>query len=199
MFHDKFVNRHVGPVETDVKAMLKAVGVSSLDELISQTVPENIRMKKNLGLKEGLTERQYFRKILNLAGKNKVFNTYIGMGYYDTITPAVILRNVLENPVWYTSYTPYQAEISQGRLEALLNFQTMVIELTGMEIANASLLDEATAAAEAMLMMFNLRSRSMVKAGVNSILIDEKIWPQTLEVLKTRSVPLGIDLKRSEE
>src|SRR5690554_4319282 len=115
MFHDKFVNRHVGPEASDVKEMLQAVGVSSLDELIHQTVPENIRMKEPLKLKEGLTERQYFRKILSLAGKNKVFNTYIGMGYYDTITPAVILRNVLENPVWYTSYTPYQAEISQGR------------------------------------------------------------------------------------
>src|SRR5690554_4395777 len=195
MFHDKFVNRHVGSGEFEVKEMLQAIGVSSLDELISQTVPENIRMKKNLGVKEGLTERQYFRKILNLAGKNKVFNTYIGMGYYDTITPAVILRNVLENPVWYTSYTPYQAEISQGRLEALLNFQTMVIELSAMEIANASLLDEATAAAEAMIMMYNLRSRKMEKAGVNVMLADEKIWPQTLEVLKTRSVPLGIDLK----
>ena len=153
MFHDKFVNRHVGSGEFEVKEMLQAIGVSSLDELVSQTVPENIRLKETLKLKEGLTERQYFRKILNLAGKNKVFNTYIGMGYYDTITPAVILRNVLENPVWYTSYTPYQAEISQGRLEALLNFQTMVIELSAMEIANASLLDEATAAAEAMIMM----------------------------------------------
>ena len=121
-----------------------------MDELIEQTVPSNIRLKEPLKLKEGLTERKYFRKILELAGKNKVFNTYIGMGYYDTITPAVILRNVLENPAWYTSYTPYQAEISQGRLEALLNFQTMVCELTGMEIANASLLDESTAAAEAM-------------------------------------------------
>jgi glycine dehydrogenase len=117
------------------------------------------------------------------------------MGYYDTITPAVILRNVLENPVWYTSYTPYQAEISQGRLEALLNFQTMVCELTAMEIANASLLDEATAAAEAMVMMFNLRSRKMEKEGVNVVLVDEKVWPQTLEVLYTRSEPLGIELK----
>ncbi len=124
-----------------------------------------------------------------------MFNTYIGMGYYDTITPAVILRNVLENPVWYTSYTPYQAEISQGRLEALLNFQTMVCELTGMEIANASLLDEATAAAEAMVMMMNLRSRKMVKSGANVVLVDEKMWPQTHDVLRTRATPLGIELK----
>lgn len=195
MSHDRFVNRHIGPREGDIEEMLKAIEVSSVEELIRQIVPENIRLKEPLNLQAGLTERHYYRKILSLAGKNKVFNTYIGMGYYDTITPAVILRNVLENPVWYTSYTPYQAEISQGRLEALLNFQTMVIELTAMEIANASLLDEATAAAEAMVMMFNLRSRNMEKAGVNVVLVDEKVWPQTLEVLKTRSVPLGIVLK----
>ena len=146
MSHDRFVNRHLGPRANEINEMLEFVGASSMDELIEQTVPSNIRLKEPLKLKEGLTERQYFREILKLASKNKVFNTYIGMGYYDTITPAVILRNVLENPAWYTSYTPYQAEISQGRLEALLNFQTMVCELTGMEIANASLLDEATAA-----------------------------------------------------
>lgn len=195
MSHDRFVNRHIGPREADINEMLEAIGVSSMEELIQQTVPENIRLKEPLKLQKGLTERQYFRKILSLAGRNKVFNTYIGMGYYDTITPAVVLRNVLENPVWYTSYTPYQAEISQGRLEALLNFQTMVTELTAMEIANASLLDEATAAAEAMVMMFNLRSRSMVKAGVDTVLVDDKMWPQTLEVLKTRSIPLNIRLQ----
>ncbi len=159
MSHDNFENRHIGPRKSEITEMLQAVGVSSMEELIEQTVPPNIRLEKPLKLQEGLSERKYYRKILSLAAKNKVFNTYIGMGYYDTITPAVILRNVLENPVWYTSYTPYQAEISQGRLEALLNFQTMVCELTGMEIANASLLDEATAAAEAMVMMMNLRSR----------------------------------------
>jgi glycine dehydrogenase len=174
--------------------MLSKIGVSSLDELIEQTVPHNIRLMEPLNLFEGLSERKYYRKILELASKNKVFNTYIGMGYYDTITPAVILRNVLENPAWYTSYTPYQAEISQGRLEALLNFQTMVCELTSMEIANASLLDEATAAAEAMTMMHASRSRQMVKAGVNRMLVDEKIWPQTLDVLQTRAEPLGIVL-----
>jgi glycine dehydrogenase len=195
MFHDRFVTRHIGPREEDIKEMLKAIGVSSMEELIDQTVPPNIRLKEPLKLKEGLTERRYFRKILSLAGKNKVYNTYIGMGYYDTITPAVVLRNVLENPVWYTSYTPYQAEISQGRLEALLNFQTMAIELTAMEIANASLLDEASAAAEAMGMMYNLRSRKMEKEGVNVLLVDEKVWPQTLEVLATRANPLGIELK----
>lgn len=192
MSHDRFVNRHIGPREADINEMLEAIGVSSMEELIEQAVPANIRLKQPLKLQEGLSERHYYRKILSLAAKNKVYNTYIGMGYYDTITPAVILRNVLENPVWYTSYTPYQAEISQGRLEALLNFQTIVTELTAMEIANASLLDEATAAAEAMMMMYNLRSRKMEKDGVNVVLVDEKMWPQTFEVLKTRSIPLGI-------
>ncbi len=195
MSHDKFVNRHLGPRANEIQEMLEFVGVSSMEELIAQTVPSNIRLKEPLKMKEGLTERQYFREILKLASKNKVFNTYIGMGYYDTITPAVILRNVLENPAWYTSYTPYQAEISQGRLEALLNFQTMVCELTGMEIANASLLDEATAAGEAMIMMMNLRSRQKVKDNVNTVLVDEKMWPQTHDVLITRAQPLGIELK----
>ncbi|GAB1454155.1 aminomethyl-transferring glycine dehydrogenase [Draconibacterium sp.] len=195
MSHDRFVNRHLGPRANEIKEMLEFVGASSMEELIAQTVPSNIRMKEPLKLKEGLTEREYFREILRLASKNKVFNTYIGMGYYDTITPAVILRNVLENPAWYTSYTPYQAEISQGRLEALLNFQTMICELTGMEITNASLLDEATAAGEAMTMMLNLRSRQMVKDNVNTVLVDEKMWPQTHDVLITRAEPLGIELK----
>ena len=195
MSSDKFVTRHIGPRDQDIEKMLKVVGVSSMEELINQTVPSEIRLKKPLQLNGGLTERQYYRKILALAKKNKVFNTYIGMGYYDTITPSVILRNVLENPVWYTSYTPYQAEISQGRLEALLNFQTMVCDLTGMELANASLLDEATAAAEAMIMIRNLRSRQQVKTETNVLLVDELIWPQTLDVLRTRSIPLGIELK----
>jgi len=192
---DSFVTRHIGPRNKNLNKMLEAVGVRTMDELIDQTVPANIRLKEPLKLHEGLTERKYFRKILDLAAKNKVFNTYIGMGYYDTITPAVILRNVLENPVWYTSYTPYQAEISQGRLEALLNFQTMACELTGMDIANASLLDESTAAAEAMVMMANLRSRKMIKAGVNVVLVDDKMWPQTHDVIRTRAIPLGIELK----
>lgn len=195
MSHDRFVFRHIGPDKPAETEMLKAVGVSSMDELIEQTVPAEIRLQHPLELNEGLTERQYYRKILSLAAKNKVFNTYIGMGYYDTITPAVILRNVLENPVWYTSYTPYQAEISQGRLEALLNYQTMVCELTGMEIANASLLDEATAAAEAMVMMWNLRSRKMIREDVKAVLVDQKMWPQTLDVLKTRAMPLNIELR----
>jgi glycine dehydrogenase len=175
--------------------MLKIIGVKSMDELIDQTVPKNIRLEQPLDLGPGLTERQYYRKIHDLAQKNKVFNTYIGMGYYDTITPAVILRNVFENPVWYTSYTPYQAEISQGRLEALLNYQTMICDLTGFKLANASLLDEATAAAEAMVMMYNTRSRAQQKASTNVMLVDEKVWPQTLDVLITRAEPLGIELK----
>ncbi|NEW85028.1 MAG: aminomethyl-transferring glycine dehydrogenase [Mariniphaga sp.] len=192
---DKFVSRHIGPREEDIKKMLKVIGVQSLDELIDQTVPANIRLKKPLNLSNGLTEREYFRKILKIAQKNKVFNTYIGMGWYDTITPSVILRNILENPVWYTSYTPYQAEISQGRLEALLNFQTMVCEMTAMPLANSSLLDEGTAAAEAMHMMYSLRSRAQEKAGANICFVDELIWPQTLDVLITRAEPLGIELK----
>ena len=198
MASDKFVARHIGPRESEVNDMLTQIGVSSLEELINQTVPENIRLEKPLRLEDGLTERQYYRKILALAKKNKVFNTYIGMGYYDTITPAVILRNVLENPVWYTSYTPYQAEISQGRLEALLNYQTMICEMTAMELANASLLDEATAAAEAMIMILNSRSRAQAKAEANIILVDKNMWPQTLDVLHTRAVPLGIELRISE-
>jgi glycine dehydrogenase len=198
MASDKFVARHIGPRESEVNVMLAQIGVSSLQELIDQTVPENIRLEKPLRLEDGLTERQYYRKILALAQKNKVFNTYIGMGYYDTITPAVILRNVLENPVWYTSYTPYQAEISQGRLEALLNYQTMICEMTAMELANASLLDEATAAAEAMIMILNSRSRAQAKEGANVIWVDKNMWPQTLDVLHTRAVPLGIELKVSD-
>ncbi|MEI6677895.1 MAG: aminomethyl-transferring glycine dehydrogenase [Mariniphaga sp.] len=192
---DKFVSRHIGPRNNDIQEMLKVIGVPSLDILIDQTMPSNIRLDKPLNLPNGLTEREYYRKIMKLAKKNKVFNTYIGMGWYDTITPAVILRNILENPVWYTSYTPYQAEISQGRLEALLNYQTMVCEMTAMPLANASLLDEATAAAEAMHMMYALRSRAQEKAGANVCFVDELIWPQTLDVLITRAEPLGIELK----
>ncbi|TKG94787.1 glycine dehydrogenase (aminomethyl-transferring) [Puteibacter caeruleilacunae] len=196
MTQERFVSRHIGPRDHEIEQMLSKVGASSLDELIEQTVPSRIRLEKPLDVGDGLTERQYFRRILDIAQKNKVFNTYIGMGYYDTITPAVILRNVLENPVWYTSYTPYQAEVSQGRLEALLNFQTMVSELTGMELANASLLDEATAGAEAMIMLYNSRSRAQKKANINVCLVDNKVWPQTWQVLLTRAEPLGIVLKQ---
>ncbi len=195
MATDKFVERHIGPRDYEIKSMLSSLGLENIDELIKETVPDNIRLKEPLRLAKGITERQYYRKILDIASKNKVYNTYIGMGYYDTITPAVIVRNVLENPVWYTSYTPYQAEISQGRLEALLNFQTVICELTGLEIANASLLDEATAAAEAMVMMYNSRSRAKVKEGSNIVFVDDKIWPQTKAVLETRARSLDIKLQ----
>ncbi|WP_462318794.1 aminomethyl-transferring glycine dehydrogenase, partial [Marinilabilia sp.] len=191
----QFADRHIGPCANEVDLMLKRIGASSLDDLIYQAVPDGIRMKEELNLSPALSEHEYLQRIRGIAARNKVFRTYIGMGYYDTITPSVIIRNVLENPVWYTSYTPYQAEISQGRLEALLNFQTMVSELTGLALANASLLDEATAAAEAMIMMFNTRSRSQAKAGVDTCFVDGHIWPQTKAVLETRATPLGIKLE----
>lgn len=191
---DKFVNRHNGPRESEVKAMLKKIGASSVDELIDQTIPAAIRLKKPLNLPAGMTEYNYHKHLRGIAAKNKVFKTYIGLGYYNTIVPPVIQRNILENPGWYTAYTPYQAEIAQGRLEALLNFQTMIMDLTGMEIANASLLDEATAAAEAMAMLFSNRSREAVKAGANKFFVSNECYPQTIDLLKTRSTPLGIEL-----
>ncbi len=192
MVTDRFVSRHIGPRDHELKEMLDTVGVKSLDELIDQTVPKSIRLEKPLNLPAPLTEQEYLANAKMLASKNKPFRSFIGMGYYGTHTPSVILRNIFENPGWYTSYTPYQAEISQGRLEALLNFQTMVMDLTGMEIANASLLDEATAAAEAVIMMFNLRSRQAVKEERNIVFIDGDIFPQTLEVVEARAIPLGI-------
>lgn len=191
----QFADRHIGPDARETDLMLERVGASSLDDLINQAVPDGIRMNKELNLSPALSEQEYLQRISGIAARNEIFRTYIGMGYYNTFTPSVIIRNVLENPVWYTSYTPYQAEISQGRLEALLNFQTMVSELTALPLANASLLDEATAAAEAMIMMFNTRSRNQVKSGVDSCLVDEHIWPQTRAVLETRAVPLGIKLE----
>ena len=194
MYVDKFVNRHTGPRDYEIPEMLEKIGVASLDELIDKTIPGLIRLEKTLDLPSGLNEYEYFKYLKKLALKNKVFKSYIGMGYYGTIFPAVIQRNILENPSWYTSYTPYQAEISQGRLEALLIFQTAIMELTGMDIANASLLDEATSAAEAMIMLFNLRSRDAQKAGHNKFFVDENIFPQTLELLKTRAHPLGIEI-----
>src|SRR6056297_803060 len=192
---DKFQLRHIGPRPEEIGPMLDKIGVGSINELMDQAVPKSIRSKKPLNLSAPMSEQQYAEYVSKIARKNKVYRSFIGMGYYETVMPAVIRRNILENPGWYTSYTPYQAEISQGRLEALLNFQTMVSELTSMEIANASLLDEATAAAEAMTMMHNLRSRKMAKSGANTMLVDEKVWPQTLDVLKTRANLLGIDLK----
>ncbi len=194
MLTDKFVSRHIGPRENEIKKMLDKIGVGSLDELIDKTIPEAIRFKGSLDLPECMSEHEYLKYIKKIAAKNKVFRSYIGMGYYGTILPSVIQRNILENPGWYTSYTPYQAEISQGRLEALLIYQTVIKDLTGMEIANASLLDEATAAAEAMIMMYNTRSKEAAKSGANKFFVDDNIFPQTLDVLKTRSKPLGINL-----
>ncbi len=191
---EQFKNRHIGLSEADKKVMLKSLGIKSVEELIDQTIPADIRLSAPLSLPAALSEQEYAEEIAQIASQNKLFASYIGMGWYDTITPAAIYRNVFENPVWYTSYTPYQAEISQGRLEALLNFQTMVSELTAMPLANCSLLDEATAAAEAATMMYGLRSREQVKEKVETLFVDERIFPQTLSVLKTRMHYSGIEL-----
>lgn len=187
--------RHIGINKEETNVMLQKIGVSSLDELIDSALPANIRLPKPLELPQPLTENEYGQHIANLAAKNKLYDTHIGMGWYGSITPAVIQRNVFENPVWYTSYTPYQAEVSQGRLEALMNFQTAVCDLTAMSLANCSLLDEATAAAEAVSMMYALRSRSQQKSGANVVFVDEEIFPQTLAVMTTRAVPQGIELR----
>ena len=193
---DKFMNRHIGVTNSeDLAEMLKVIGVESVEELISQVIPASIRLKKPIDLPtEGMSEYEFATHIASLAAKNRQMRSFIGMGYYPTAVPAVVSRNVFENPAWYTSYTPYQAEISQGRLEALLNYQTAIMSLTGMQIANCSLLDEATAAAEAMLMMYALRSREAVKQGRNQIFVDRDIFSQTLDVLLTRSEPFGIEL-----
>jgi len=195
MITNNFINRHNGPRKSETELMLKAIGVDTLDQLIDETVPAAIRLPKPLNLPASLNEYEYLSHIKALASKNQVFKSYIGMGYYNTITPSVILRNVFENPGWYTSYTPYQAEISQGRLEALLNFQTMVSDLTGMPLANASLLDEATSAAEAMIMLHNARSREAVKAGANTFVVAQSTYPQTIQVLQTRAKHLGIEIE----
>ena len=192
---DMLQERHIGVSKQDEAFMLQTVGASSLYELINQTIPASIRLNEKIVLPEPLTERQYAEHIAEIASKNKLFTSYIGQGWYDTITPAVIQRNIFENPSWYTSYTPYQAEISQGRLEALLNFQTAICDFTGMPLANASLLDEATAAAEAATMMMNLRSREQVKNEANILLVDEAVFESTLAVLKTRADAQGIHLE----
>lgn len=195
-YTDQFDTRHIGPSETEEKDMLKTIGVASLDELIDKTVPENIRLKAPLNLPKAVSEYRFLKGFKKLAQQNSVFRSFIGMGYHNTVTPGVILRNILENPGWYTAYTPYQAEIAQGRLEALINYQTMVTELTGMEIANASLLDEATAAAEAMTMFF--ASRKGTKKSANKYYVSNGTHPQTIDVLKNRAIPLGIDVVVSE-
>lgn len=190
-----FANRHIGIGDKELSLMLEKIGVKSLDELIDKTIPANIRLKEPLKLAPAMTEREFATHIGQLAAQNKLYKTYIGCGWYDTVTPAVIQRNVFENPVWYTSYTPYQAEISQGRLEALLNFQTVISDLTAMPLANCSLLDEATAAAEAATMMHGLRSRAQQKAQANVLFVDEEIFPQDLAVIRTRAIPQGITVK----
>ena len=189
---ERFETRHIGPDDKQVSEMLEKIGAESVDQLIEQTIPKNIRLKKSLNLPPAQSEAEFLSSFRKIAGKNKIFKSFIGAGYYNTFTPPVILRNILENPGWYTAYTPYQAEIAQGRLEALINYQTMILDLTGMQIANASLLDEATAAAEAMFLLYT--SRKAGKKAANKFFVDENVFPQTLGVLNTRSKPLGIEL-----
>ena len=195
MKNDSLANRHIGINEQEEQLMLQKIGVKSLDELIDKTLPKNIRLKQPIDLPEAMNEFEFAQHIAQLASKNKLFTTYIGQGWYGTITPAVIQRNVFENPVWYTSYTPYQTEVSQGRLEALMNFQTVITDLTGMPLANCSLLDEATAAAEAVTMMFSLRSRAQQKAGAKVVFVDNRVFAQTQAVINTRAIPQGIEVR----
>jgi glycine dehydrogenase len=191
---DRFALRHIGPREEDLASMLETIGVESIEQLVYETVPENIRLQQDLQLDPAMSEYEFLSHINKLGSKNKQFRTYIGLGYHAPITPAVIQRNILENPGWYTAYTPYQAEIAQGRLEALLNYQTMISDLTGMELSNASLLDESTAAAEAMTLLFSVRDRAQKKENVVKFFVDQDALPQTKELLKTRAIPLGIEL-----
>src|SRR5258706_15002146 len=191
-YSEKFENRHNAPDVAQIEAMLKTVKVKSVDELISQTIPSAIRLKKPLNLPAAQSEYDFLNGFKRLVSKNKTYASFIGTGYYNCITPGVILRNVLENPGWYTAYTPYQAEIAQGRMEALINYQTMVMDLTGMEIANASLLDEATAAAEALHLLH--ASRKPEKKNAHQFFVDQNTFPQTIDLLKTRSSPIGVEL-----
>ncbi len=191
---DAFALRHIGPGEDDLQHMFKTIGVESIDQLIYETLPDDIRLKAPLNLDPAMTEYEYMSHIQQLGNKNQIYRSYIGLGYHPAIVPAPIQRNIFENPGWYTAYTPYQAEIAQGRLEALLNYQTTVIELSGMEIANASLLDEGTAAAEAMALLFDVRTRDQKKNNVDKFFVSEEILPQTLSVLQTRSTPIGVEL-----
>ena len=191
---ESFVARHIGPNEEEIKKMLAKIGADSVDTLLEETLPESIRLPESLALPEGISEHTFLKELQTLSEKNQLFDTYIGLGYHAGITPAVIQRNILENPGWYTAYTPYQAEIAQGRLEALFNYQTMVCDLTGMELANASLLDESTAAAEAMTMLFGARTRNQKANKAQHFFVDENVLPQTISLLKTRATPLGISL-----
>jgi glycine dehydrogenase len=192
---EQFKDRHIGPNKNDISHMLKIVGEESLDDLIEKIIPYKIRLKKPLDLPVSVSEFKYLQDIRKIADKNVVYKSFIGLGYYNCVTPAVIQRNIFENPGWYTQYTPYQAEISQGRLEALINFQTMISDLTGLQISNASLLDEGTAAAEAMTMVHRVRSRELIKRNANVFLVSDKCFPQTIDILKTRAEPIGIELK----
>jgi glycine dehydrogenase len=191
---NSFQRRHIGPDSQEQKKMLATIKADSLTQLIEETVPDNILLKNPLDLDPAMSEYQYLAHIKTLSEKNKVFKSYIGLGYHEAIVPSVIQRNILENPGWYTAYTPYQAEIAQGRLEALLNFQTMICDLTGMELANASLLDEATAAAEAMALLFDVRERAKKRAGAHKFFVSDQILPQTISLLETRAIPIGIEL-----
>ncbi|WP_088323481.1 aminomethyl-transferring glycine dehydrogenase [Polaribacter tangerinus] len=191
---NSFQRRHIGPNIQEQEKMLATIKAADLDQLINETVPDNIRLKNELDLEPAVSEYEYLAHIKELSEKNKVYKSYIGLGYHEAIVPAVIQRNILENPGWYTAYTPYQAEIAQGRLEALLNYQTMVCDLTGMELANASLLDEATAAAEAMALLFDVRERAKKKAGAHKFFVSDEVLPQTLSLLETRATPIGIEL-----
>ena len=191
---NSFQRRHIGPSVVAQEKMLATINAESLAQLIDETVPDNIRLKSQLDLAPAMSEYQYLAHIKKLSEKNKVFKSYIGLGYHEAIVPSVIQRNILENPGWYTAYTPYQAEIAQGRLEALLNYQTMICDLTGMELANASLLDEATAAAEAMALLFDVRERAKKKVGAHKFFVSHEILPQTLALLETRAIPIGIEL-----
>ena len=189
-----FASRHIGPREKDLQEMLRTVGADSIEQLIYETLPDDIRLERDLELDPAMSEYEYLSHSMKLASKNKIFKSYIGLGYHEAIVPAVIQRNILENPGWYTAYTPYQAEIAQGRLQALLNFQTVISDLTGLPLANASLLDESTAAAEAMSLLYEVRERDQKKKGVNKFFVSQEVLPQTIDVLKSRALPLDIEL-----
>ena len=194
MISEHFSKRHIGPSEEDIKKMLTYMGLDSIEELLNETIPKSIRLNKSLEIPKGIGEHEFAREIRKLSEENKIYDCYIGLGYNPTVLPGVIQRNILENPSWYTSYTPYQAEIAQGRLEALFNFQTMICDLTKMDLANASLLDEGTAASEAMIMLYNNRNKEKKLNNYNYFFVDKNIYPQTLSVLETRADPLGIQL-----
>jgi glycine dehydrogenase len=198
MFKENFTKRHIGPSSSEISEILEFLGVESIEQLLNETIPKKIRLKNEINIPDGISELEFLKEIKKLSGLNQNFKTYIGLGYHDTFTPSVIQRNILENPGWYTAYTPYQPEIAQGRLEALLNFQTMICDITKMEIANASLLDEGTAAAEAMIMMYNNRNSEQKSSDQKKFFVDSNIFPQTLSVLKTRANPLKIKIETGD-